>query len=294
MASAGLSEGAAVSLHPIARADFPAVGLFLHDNLNGRISADRWAAMMAPSWESDAPNHGYLLREGARIVGVQLAFYSERERPTGLVRFCNIAAFCVLPDFRVHSLRLLRAVLAQKGYCFTDLSPSGNVQPLNLRLGFQKLDTTSVLVANVAALFASGTMRLITDHEAIAGRLKGSDLAIFRDHRDAAAAEHALIVDGDRHCHVIFRRDRRKGLPLFATLLHVSDPALFRKGRAQLFRHLMLRRGIPFTLMEMRLVGDRPLLSRLLPGHRPKMFRSAELRPEDVDYLYSELTCVSW
>lgn len=292
--SAGTGKAKGVALQPILRSDFPAVGLFLHENLNARISAPRWTEMMLPSWQIDGPNHGFMLRDGEQIVGVQLAFYSVREAQAGAVRFCNIAAFCVLPDYRVHSLRLLRAVLAQPGYCFTDLSPSGNVQPLNLRLGFRKLDTTTALVPNAASLLATGKMRVVTDHDAIAGRLAGADLKVFRDHRSAEAAEHLMLVDGNRYCYVIFRRDRRKNLPLFATLLHVSDPALFRKGRAQVFRHLLARRGILFTLMELRLVGDRPRLSRLLVGHRPKMFRSAELGPEAIDYLYSELTCVSW
>ena len=283
-----------IALQPILRSDFPAVGLFLHENLNARIPAQRWVSMMSPSWQIDGPNHGFMLRDGEQIVGVQLAFYSVREAQSVSARFCNVAAFCVLPDYRVHSLRLLRAVLTQPGYCFTDLSPSGNVQPLNLRLGFRKLDTTTALVPNAASLLATGKMRLVTDHNAIAGRLAGVDLRVFRDHRSAAAAEHLMLVDGDRYCYVIFRRDRRKNLPLFATLLHVSDPALFRKGRAQVFRHLLVRCGVLFTLMELRLVGDRPRLSRLLPGHRPKMFRSAELGPDAVDYLYSELTCVSW
>ena len=292
--SSGAGRSGIVALHPILRADFQAVGLFLHQNLNSRIPAHRWVAMMSPSWQFDGPNHGFMLRDGEGIVGVQLAFYSARDRQTGPVQFCNIAAFCVLPDYRVHSLRLLRAVLAQPGYCFTDLSPSGNVQSLNLRLGFRKLDTTTALIPNIASVLPTGGMRLVTGRASIAGRLAGSDLRIFRDHYSADAAEHVMLVEGDRYCYVIFRRDRRKNLPLFATLLHVSDPALFRKGRGQLFRHLLLQHGILFTLMELRLVGDRPLLSRLLPGHRPKMFRSADLGPEAIDYLYSELTCVSW
>ena len=52
-------------------------------------------------------------------------------------RFCNLGAWCVLPEHRFHALRLLKALLAQDGYHFTDLSPSGNVVGLNERLGFR-------------------------------------------------------------------------------------------------------------------------------------------------------------
>ena len=48
----------------------------------------------------------------------------------------------------MHSLRLLRELLRQKGYVFTDLSPSGNVPAMNERLGFRHLDVSTRLVVN--------------------------------------------------------------------------------------------------------------------------------------------------
>ena len=289
-----VSSGSAVRLKPILRDDAPRVGQFLHDHLNGRLTPQKWAEAMVPPWQVEAPNHGYMLLDGEQVAGVQLAFYSVRETSAGPVRICNVAAFCVHPAYRALSLRLLRAVLSQPGYSFTDLSPSGNVRPLNLRLGFRLLDTATALVPGLAWMLALPRMRLISDGEIIAATLREPDLRIFRDHRTAQAAQHLLLVDGKRQCHVIFRRDRRKNLPLFATILHVSDPELFGIGCGQVFRHLLLRHGIAFTLLELRLVRDRPRFSLLLRAHRPKMFRSEQLPPEAVDYLYSELTCVAW
>ncbi len=48
------------------------------------------------------------------------------------------------------------------------------------------------------------------------------------------------------------------------------------------------------TLVEQRVTGWTPPLARALSRPRPKMFRSDDLAAEDVDYLYSELTCVAW
>ena len=284
----------AVLLRPIGRADFPAVGRFLHTHLNPRLTPERWAAAMQPGWEHDGPNHGFILTYRDAIVGAQLAFYSERPGANGPVRLCNVAALCVLPAHRAHSLRLLKALLSQPGYSFTDLSPSGNVRPLNLRLGFHVLDTTTALVVNGLAMLSPRRMQLITDEAVIAATYCGPGFKVFSDHRRALAAHHLLLVQGARQCHIIYRRDRRKNLPLFATILHVSDPELFARGRGQVFRHLLLRHGIFFALLELRLVRYRPRLSILLRGHRPKMFRSAELDADAIDYLYSELTCVAW
>ena len=118
--------------------------------------------------------------------------------------------------------------LAQDGYTFTDLSPSGNVVPLNTRLNFQHLDTETALVMNLPwPGWMTGT-RILSDPALIEASLSGRDLEIYRDHAGAPAAHHLVVQRGGRSCYVMFRRDRRKRLPLFASILHVGDPELFR------------------------------------------------------------------
>ena len=267
---------------------------FLHAQLNARVTAAAWAAAITPPWVVDQPNHGFLLRVGERVVGAYLAFYSEREIDGRRERFCNLAAWCVLEEYRSHSLRLLRALLAQKGYHFTDLSPSGSVVPLNTRLKFSHLDVATVLVPNLPWPLWSRRARVISDAQEIERTLRGRDLHIYRDHARTAAARHVVVVKGGGTCYVMFRKDRRRNLPLFASILYVGNPELFRTIARYVFRHLLIRHGIPATLAELRVVGDRPKPSIMLKSPRPKMYRSVDLRPDQIDYLYSELTCVAW
>jgi hypothetical protein len=103
-----------------------------------------------------------------------------------------------------------------------------------------------------------------------------------------------VMVRGDEHCYVMARRDRRKGLPLFASVLHASNPDMLRRRLPDLGRHLLLRHGIPFTLLELRLVGARPRLGTVLGSSRPKMFRSTRVPSDAIDNLYSELALVAW
>ena len=119
------SAPVAVELRPIAPADVNPVADFLHTQLNARLTAADWAAAITPPWADESPNHGFLLRAGERLVGVYLAFYSRREIDGRPERFCNLAAWCVLDEYRSLGLRLLHALLAQKNYHFTDLSPAG-------------------------------------------------------------------------------------------------------------------------------------------------------------------------
>jgi hypothetical protein len=278
---------------PIAAADVPAVARFLHRHLNTRVPAEAWERAVEVPWKTPSPNHGFLLRDDAgEVVGAYLAFYSERTKRGQVRRFCNLGAWCVLPEHRFHSLKLAKALLAQDGYEFTDLSPSGNVVPMNTRLGFAFLDTATAVAPNVPLPAFAG--RLSTDPAVIENTLSGSTLQIFRDHVGAAAARHVLLSRGDRHCYVIFRSDRRKNLPLFASVLYVSDPEVFRAMRRRFQNHLLLRHGVLALLAEPRIIGHRPALSRMLSGPRRKMFRSTDLTEPDIDYLYSELTCLSW
>lgn len=282
-----------VDVAPIGDEDVREVGEFLHRHLNSRLSGEEWARAAVPTWSVDAPNHGFLLRQGAEVVGVYLAFYSERSTGGRTRRVCNLAAWCVLEEHRAHGVRLARAMLRQKGFDFVDLSPSGNVVDLNTRLGFAFLDTTTALVPNVPLPSPRG-VRLVTRPADIERALGEKDLAVYRDHRHARAAWHFVVTVGDDSCYVVARRDRRKRLPLFATLLHVSDPdVLARAGHAP-YRHLLWRHRTLVTLAEHRVAGRPPRISRPQRTPRRRMFRSQETAACDIDYLYSELTCVPW
>jgi hypothetical protein len=285
----------AIRVSPITGSDVRAVAEFLHTHLNSRVATDAWARSMTVPWTADAPNHGFMLVDDEhRVVGAYLAFYSERRIAGRRERFCNLGAWCVLPEHRFHSLRLLKALLAQEGYHFTDLSPSGNVVPVNSRFKFQSLDTATALMPNLPWPSRPGRQRVSTDPAVIESTLSGPDLEIYRDHAGAGAARHVVLRHGDEWCYVIFRRDRRKGLPLFASILHVSNPELFRRMVRPFARHLLLRHGIPASLVELRVAVHRPWPAVMLRAPRRKMFRSPTLGPDQIDYLYSELVCVAW
>ena len=288
-----VDEPTGVALAPITDNDVRAVAAFLHEHLNRRLSPAEWARCAVPPWDVDAPNHGFMLRQGGEVVGAYLAFYSERADGDRTRRMCNLAAWCVLDEHRGHGLRMVRALLRQSGYEFVDLSPSGNVVELNKRLGFESLDTATSMVPNLPLASRRG-VRLVTAPCAIEALLTGTELSVYRDHRGAAAALHFVVKVEVVICYLIARRDRRRGLPLFASLLYVSDPVVLARAGHAPYRHLLLRHRALVTLVERRVVGRRPKLSWEQHSPRPKMFRSGQVPARSIDYLYSELTCVPW
>jgi hypothetical protein len=283
-----------ISVSPISDADLRRVGEFLHAQLNPRVSADEWARSLDVPWAFDRPNAGFMLLDGETVVGAHLAFYSERVIDGRPVRCCNLAAWCVRPEYRFQSVRLLKALLAQEGYQFTDLSPSGSVVRINAKLGFTFLDTRTALVPNLPWPSRPGRDVISSDPAIVEQTLTGRDLLLYRDHADAGAARHLVLVRDGEWCYVVFRKDRRKGLGLFASLLHVSNPELLRAMSRPLARHLLCHFGLVATLAEERIVKHRPRLSFALRSPRRKMFRGPLLDPAQVDYFYSELVCVPW
>jgi hypothetical protein len=284
----------AVQVAPIREDDVHEVARFLHATLNDKVSVEAWVRTIVPPWEVQAPNHGFLLRAQGRVVGAYLALYSDRVVEGTARRFCNLAAWCVEEPFRAQGFRLARALLRQPGYEFTDLSPSGNVVELNRRLGFDTLDTTTALVPNLPIPGGAHGTRLVSQPDELERTLDGSSLRVYRDHRHPSGVIHLGLQNRDGTCYVIARKERRKGLPLFASIVHVSDQKVFQRGAASVYRHLLLRHGALMTLAELRVVGGRPSFSMLQREPRPRMFRSRELPASAIDYLYSEVTCVSW
>jgi hypothetical protein len=284
----------AVSVAPITDADVRRVAEFLHVQLNTRVPADHWADAVNVPWEIENPNAGFMLLDDDEVVGAQLAFYSERVIDGRRERFCNLGAWCVSPEYRFQGLRLLKSALSQDGYHFTDLSPSGNVVGINEKLDFRFLDTTTALVPNLPWPNRPGRDLVSSDPELIERTLTGRDLELYKDHAAAGAARHLVLARGEEWCYVVFRKDRRKGLPLFASVLYVSNTSLFRAMARPVARHLLVYHGALATLAEERVVGYRPRLSFRLRSPRRKMFRSPNLAPAQIDDLYSELVCVSW
>lgn len=287
--------GAGLQMRPIEDADADVVGRFLHENLNSRVPASAWEAVITPPWPNAGPNHGFLLAEAdGVVVGVYVAIYSDRKAADGSRPLCNLGAFCVLEAHRGSSLRLIRAVLSQKGFDFTDLSPSGNVVALNERLGFRHLDTATRLVVNLPRPPKRG-IAVSADQAVLRRVLRGRDAVVHSDHVAAAAARHVLAQSGQEYAYLVFRRDRRKGLPLFATPLYVGgDPDVLKAAWPLFASHLLVQHGLPFTLAEPRLLGFAPGPGLRLEHPRSKMVRGDGPDLEAIDYLYSELALIEW
>src|SRR6218665_1841897 len=278
---------AAMRTTPITADDIDDVAAFLHEHLNNRVPAAAWRRLLTPPWGASGPNRGFQLRTSdGLVVGAYAAVYSRRPTPEGDQQICNLAAFCVQEEHRAAGLKLMMTMLAQKGYTFTDLSPSGNVIALNERLGFARVDSPIRLSLHAPA--PSSRSRRVTESRAeMAATLRGDDLRLYVDHAEAAAARHILITRGEEYAYLIVRRERRKRLPVFAMPLYAGGSIrLLQDSWAQVGWYLLRHHRLLATLAEERILGFVPR-GLTLKRSRPRMVRgNAHALP---DYLYSEL-----
>lgn len=268
---------------PITSADLPEVGVFLNAHLAPGRSAQAWAEGLATHWRGERPNHGFLLRDGGRIVGTICAYYAEREIDGRTVNTCNITSWCVLDAYRKLSMKLALAVVNQPGYHYTDFSPTAVVSGVLRFLNFRALPEAQVVVFNLPL---PGGGRVIHDAAAIERTLQGPALQIYRDHARFPWLRHALVGRDGRWCHVIHKPFTFKGMAA-AQVLYLGDAPLFREALAAWCRSLALR-GVATTHVEQRFLPARPWHSAVRSGFNAKVHRGDTLRDDQIDYLYSE------
>ncbi|EHR71977.1 hypothetical protein BurJ1DRAFT_3162 [Burkholderiales bacterium JOSHI_001] len=274
------------TIEPVTDVLLPDFARFLHEHLMPSRSPQEWAAGLSTNWCTDAPNHGFALMDEGRIVGGIGAYYADRLIDGQPERFCNITSWCVLESHRQQSMRLAMTVVGQKGWHFTDFSPTQVVAGTLQFLKFKPLDERQVVGLNLPWRSWGGP-RCIADPDAIDAALAGTpQQRVYRDHRGFAWLQHVLVGHPGQWCHVVYKRRSYKRLPS-AHLIYASDPAMLRQGWRALGGHL-LARGLVSTHVEFRLLGETPWPSAVRSGFNPKLFLSNTLQPGQIDYLYSE------
>lgn len=276
----------AVSVRPVLPGDVPPAAAFLREQLKPDLPLAIWEQSFRLSSAGEHPNAGFMLTAGDTVVGVYSATYAERRIGERRERVCSLGHWAVLPQYRFHSLRLLKALLGQEGCSFTDFLPTPQVAALNARFGFRSLETATALVPNMPRPSRRRGSRISSEPSEIERLLAGEDLAHYRDHVAAPETRHVALAHGDERCYVIFRREQRRGWLNVASVLHVSHPGLLAELAGPFAWHLIVQHRTAIQMIETH-IAPRPRLSLVRATPKPRMYRSATLSADEVDYLYS-------
>jgi hypothetical protein len=280
---------AKAAVTPIQEHDLPEVGRFLHDNLNRRFTAEAWIGSLTHPWCESRPNFGMQLRDGTQLVGVLCATYSDQHIGGRIEKFCNPHSWCVLDSHRNDGISLVLAMIRQRGYHFTMLTPNPNVAQIFRHLKFKDLAAGIVVFANRPALGALLPGRIIeADLQRIPALCSAEVRRDFELHRDIPWLRFlAFGVPGDV-CLVVYKTMVWKRLPS-ARILHISDPDAFMRHRSLLQHRLLLHDRLVFSYVESRFLRAVPRLAWHETRTQGKLFSSPTLQDEQILEIYTEL-----
>ena len=278
-----------ILLEPVTETNLRQFCEFLHEYLSQRITVEAWMKAFSTDWLPDKPNNGFIIRDQDSIVGGIGAIYSTQLVRGKLERFCNISSWCVLDSYRSQSMRLAMAIVSQKGYHFTDLTPTAVVAGSLQFLKFKPLDERRTVIPNFPwPLAALGGVRIISDPDEIERVLSSDAAKVYRDHREFPWLRHLAVGENARYCHIIYKKQRFKRLPC-AGIFSLSDPDLFVQQYKPIGHYFLTRHGMASTRVETRFLNETPAISLQVSGYQKKMYRSDTLEASDVNNLYSEL-----
>ena len=272
------------TIEPLTAEMLPEFAAFLHAHLTAARSPQAWVEGLSKRWGMTPPNHGFVLRDAGKIVGGIGAYYAERTIKGQPERVCNITSWCVLDAYRKQSMRLAMTLVGQKGYHFTDFSPTKVVGGVLQFLKFRPLDERQAVIINLP--WPAIRSALISAPREMENVLQGDALRVYRDHAAFPWLRHVLIGTPNNWCHVIYKLSRFKGLPS-AHVYYLGDPAVFERHYRRLARHFIFR-GIASTHIECRFLSRNPWPSTVRSGFNAKVYLSPTLSDNDIDYLYSE------
>lgn len=251
---------------------------------------DDWKNVFDYSWHQEEEYCGYGLYENQEIIGFIGLIFNQRLIDGKIERFCNIHSWKVKENYRDYSLFLLRPVLKLKNYTITDLTPSSAVCGILKQLGFQELDSKLIILLPLQifpTLRHSDKVHFIRDLSTIANRLKGEDLKIFQDHK-SYKCHHLLMADNQDYCHVIYTKIQTTKLP-YCHLQYISNLAVFSRYSLGIRHAIVNDSKTPFVIVDSRLIQAAKLpFAYRLPFRWIRLYKSANLKPNQIDNLYSE------
>jgi hypothetical protein len=289
-----LKEAAMVRVEKVDCADFKDVQEVLI-NFWGKGSEAKWRKLFEYRWERDENYCGLALRDGDQTVGFIGMIFSRRWINGRVEKFCNLTSWFVREEHRVRAVSLLLPLVRMRGYTITDLTPSLAVYQIQRKVGFKDLDAYGRILLPFGRRFCGPKHSQVqTTHAAdeIRQTLSAEHRKILDDHLEYQC-EHFLLPAGNRYCYIVYSKHKRKKLP-FVYIHYISDPELFEQTYHTIRSAIMSHARACFAVIDSRLVAGLKLpVSFCLPYRTPKQYLSCNLKPAQIDNLYSELVLLN-
>lgn len=261
---------------------------FLFDD-DPNLDREDWYRLFRTRTEIGADYSGYALVDGSKIGGVLGMLFSERRSGKDVQKFCSLHTWMVEPEYRGHSLMMMRPAMRMKEHTVSDFTPTEPVRKLSKRLGFDDLDATMrIMLPKRARAARRDGVELIDDSEAIKAGLTTDQVPLFDDHQ-MPHMRHLLCAAGSESCYLIYSPVSRWRLP-YCHIHYISDASFFIRHSVVIREHILSTESAMFVAANDRQLRDnhveRSFRFRLVNG---QLYRSNCSRPDQIDSLYSDV-----
>jgi hypothetical protein len=257
--------------------------------MNPRMPSERWRRLFQSRWGASERPLGSLLFDDDCLVGYAGFVHGRLPRANGDDAWlCNISSWVTAPAYASQALALVMPALKLAATTVTNLTPILSVHAIFSRLGFETLETSTVLLYPAALRTVGWNVRARERAlTRILPLLPAWEARIAEDHADLV--RHLWLGSSNgQHCYVQYQMTRRRKLPA-AKVLWVTPGAMPSASLA--LRHALLRdSGAVFVELESRMAGTpQPPASWKLPLPQPQLFRPTGLTAAEVPSVYSEV-----
>lgn len=270
--------------------DLEEVCAFWQSNFRSKCSLDIWRDAFLRRWHPHKPNNGFLLRDGGRLVGTFGAIYSQQIIRGKSESFCNMVNWYVHDSYRNYSMALLFALTRQKGFHFTNFTPSPTAVQVLENMGFRPLPLDVTAVPNIVTPRGFSHKGYVFDEILEIEQVLSEDRRkVCRDHVGCPNVQQLAVGTPETgYCHIFTGRGRCRYLPC-SVILDVSDPAMLREFWPQVSAYFLLRQKALVTRVPHRIAqaAALPCAFNLLARGKT-FFLSSALDAVDVSPLYSE------
>lgn len=258
---------------------------------NPPIGEKYWRRLFHYAWPCADRQRGFLLRDGARVVGFYGTILDERTIGGRVEKFANLTSWVTLPDYRNHSLRLFEAVAAIEDRTLTCFTALPATYPLYRRFGFADLeDQWIVTLPTLSPTRPDGWLRgrIITDLERIQQQLEEPEATLVR-HLASDLCHPLLVTHRGQQCLVFYTRTKGRRFH-FSRIHYLGNREVFLACLDHLrWRMALANRALLIAIDARLLDGEIPRGARLTRLAQRAVYRSRTLQPAQIDSLYTEL-----
>jgi hypothetical protein len=227
--------------------------------------------------------YGYLLEDAGLPVGAVLQFYSSVPSGDCTVLRCNMSSWYVEPKFRAFGSLLISTVMKDKSITYFSTSPAPHTWPIVEALGFSIYCRGEIIaIPALTRPIEHVAIEIVTHSSCLADPWQRD---LLREHAKFNCLS-LILRCGGLNFPFIFQAYRvRRVLPTYR-LIYCHDMAEFVRFAGNLGRYLLLRRAMPFVVVD----ANEPIAG--LVGHyserRGRKYAKGPHIPKLGDLAFSE------